>query len=215
MGCALKLTSLKLTSATQLNSQLTTYCQALSSWTCFWVIFMLFCHLPFFFKINFKINKILSGVPSVLSNLLLGSGSKLIAKVSADFWCLLITFANYQFGHRSGPIEHQFWSRSEPLETLIVSLREFFENVSFEKCHQTTTKALKLHSMQRVKDLTLKAPIRQLSQFLKKIRYDISWESSANRQFSWNIMPYLLFLKKRQNLKLSSAANYRWCFKGY
>ena len=22
------------------------------------------------------------------------------------------------------------------------------------------------------------------------------------------------FLKKRQNLKLSSAANYRWCFKG-
>ena len=27
-------------------------------------------------------------------------------------------------------------------------------------------------------------------------------------------MPYLLFLKKHQNLKLSSAANYRWCFKG-
>ena len=25
---------------------------------------------------------------------------------------------------------------------------------------------------------------------------------------------YWLFLKKRQNLKLSSAANYRWCFKG-
>ena len=25
-------------------------------------------------------------------------------------------------------------------------------------------------------------------------------------------MPYLLFLKKRQNLKLSSAANYRWRF---
>ena len=25
-------------------------------------------------------------------------------------------------------------------------------------------------------------------------------------------MPYLLFLKKRQNLKLSSAANCRWCF---
>ena len=29
-----------------------------------------------------------------------------------------------------------------------------------------------------------------------------------------NIIPYLLFLKKRQNLKLSSAANYRWRFKG-
>ena len=27
-------------------------------------------------------------------------------------------------------------------------------------------------------------------------------------------MPYWLFLKKRQNLKLSSAANYRWRFKG-
>ena len=25
-------------------------------------------------------------------------------------------------------------------------------------------------------------------------------------------MAYLLFLKKRQNLKLSSAASYRWCF---
>ena len=24
-------------------------------------------------------------------------------------------------------------------------------------------------------------------------------------------MPYLLFLKKQQNLKVSSAANYRWC----
>ena len=28
-------------------------------------------------------------------------------------------------------------------------------------------------------------------------------------------MPYLLFLKKQQVLKLSSAANYRWRFKGY
>ena len=27
-------------------------------------------------------------------------------------------------------------------------------------------------------------------------------------------MPYLLFSKKRQNLKLSSAANYRWRFMG-
>ena len=47
--------------------------------------------------------------------------------------------------------------------------------------------------------------------------YDISWESSASRRFSRNIMPYLLFLlflKKQQNLKLSSAANYRWRFKG-
>ena len=28
-------------------------------------------------------------------------------------------------------------------------------------------------------------------------------------------MPYLLFLKKLQNLQLSFAANYRWLFKGY
>ena len=27
-------------------------------------------------------------------------------------------------------------------------------------------------------------------------------------------MPYLLYLKKQQNLKLSSAANYRWHFEG-
>ena len=34
-----------------------------------------------------------------------------------------------------------------------------------------------------------------LSKFLTKIRNDISWESSASRRFSWNIMPYSLFLK--------------------
>ena len=48
-----------------------------------------------------------------------------------------------------------------------------------------------------------------MSQFSKKIRYNISWESSS-RWFSWNITP----LKKQQNLKLSSAANYRWHFMG-
>ena len=57
------------------------------------------------------------------------------------------------------------------------------------------------------------ASFYHLSQFSKKITYDISWESSASRRFSWNI-PYLLFLKKQHNLKLSSAANYRWRFKG-
>ena len=34
------------------------------------------------------------------------------------------------------------------------------------------------------------------------------------QQFSWNFIPYLLFFKKRQNLKLLSAANYRWHFIG-
>ena len=31
---------------------------------------------------------------------------------------------------------------------------------------------------------------------------------------SHEIKHYLLFLKKQQNLQLSSAANYRWGFKG-
>ena len=53
---------------------------------------------------------------------------------------------------------------------------------------------------------TLKAPITPaaddkfwdiLPNFWKK-RYDILWESSAGRWLSWNIMPYLLFLKKEQ-----------------
>ena len=51
--------------------------------------------------------------------------------------------------------------------------------------------------------------LQNLSKFSKKIRCDISWEWSASRRFTWNIIPYLLFLKKGQNLKLSSAANYR------
>ena len=48
--------------------------------------------------------------------------------------------------------------------------------------------------------------------FQKKIGYDISWESSAARPFSWNFVPHLLFLKKQQNLKLLLASNYRWHF---
>ena len=57
--------------------------------------------------------------------------------------------------------------------------------------------------------------LRYLSKFSTKISYDITWESSASRQVSWSTMPYLLILKKRQNLKLLSAANYRWRFKDY
>ena len=63
----------------------------------------------------------------------------------------------------------------------------------------------------------LKAPIttaaddKHFSKFSTKIRYDITWESSASRRFSWNVKPYLLFSKRLQNLQLS-AANYRWRF---
>ena len=56
------------------------------------------------------------------------SGSKLIANVISRF----LVSAYYlckQFGLRLGPIEHQFRSRSEPLETLIVFLNEFFKKL--------------------------------------------------------------------------------------
>ena len=53
--------------------------------------------------------------------------------------------------------------------------------------------------------LTLKAPITTAADKfcdifpnLRKIRYDISWEPPASRRFSWNVMPYLLFLKSGQ-----------------
>ena len=59
--------------------------------------------------------------------------------------------------------------------------------------------------------LSLKAPITTAAD--DTIWNDISWESSAGRRFSWNIMP-LLLLKKQQHLKLSSAANSRWRFMG-
>ena len=88
----------------------------------------------------------------------------------------------------------------------------------FNLWHGNTMKWLWIISV-----LTLKAPITTAADdkfcdifhnFQKKIRHDITWDLSAGRQFSWNIMPYLLFLKKRQSLKLSSAANCRWRFKG-
>ena len=39
-------------------------------------------------------------------------------------------------------------------------------------------------------------------------------EASAGRQFKWNFKPYLLFFKMQQNLKKSSAANFKWSLKG-
>ena len=71
---------------------------------------------------------------------------------------------------------------------------------SFDFCHLTLIAAITTAADDKFCDI--------FPNFQKKIRYDISWESSA--RFSWIIMPYLLFLKKRQNLKSSSAANYRW-----
>ena len=99
--------------------------------------------------------------------------------------------------------------------TLMVFLKEIFKKDDFEKI-----KHAKFPSRQRVKPLKRQSQLQQTTNFstsfliFKKIRYDIWRESSASRRFPWNIMPYLLFLKKLQNLKLSSAANYRLRFKG-
>ena len=61
-----------------------------------------------------------------------------------------------------------------------------------------------------------KTPSRHTPSFLifEKNKVWYSMRIAASRRYSWNIMPYLLFLKKRQKLKLSSAANYRWRYKG-
>ena len=89
---------------------------------------------------------------------------------------------------------------------------------------------LKSHMYSHAKDwhykdhllLALKAPITtaaddkfcEFFSIFDKNKIWYSRESSASRRFSWNIIPYWLLLKKCQNLKLTSAANYRWRFKG-
>ena len=66
--------------------------------------------------------------------------------------------------------------------------------------------------------LTHKAPIMTAAdnkfcnifpKFRKKIRHNITWELSAADNFHEISCLICFFLKKRQNLKLSSAANYR------
>ena len=93
------------------------------------------------------------------------------------------------------------------------NFNKWFWKIKISRRHTNHEKIL---SMQNVNSVTLKAPITTAADdkfcdifpnFRKKIRYDIVWESSASSRFSWNIMPYLLFLKKWQNLILSSAAN--------
>ena len=43
-----------------------------------------------------------------------------------------------QFGPRSSPTKCRAWSGSKLIDTLMVFLKEFFENVDFEKYRQTT-----------------------------------------------------------------------------
>ena len=61
--------------------------------------------------------------------------------------------------------------------------------------------------------LKRQSPLQQTT-FLWHLSQFFRYYMRTSRRFSWNIMPYLLFLKKQQNLKLSSAANYWWRFKG-
>ena len=63
-------------------------------------------------------------------------------------------------------------------------------------------------------NLIFKAPIVTAADDKFGTSFPIFGKNKASRWFSWNIMPYLLFLKKQQNLQLSSAANYRWRFMG-
>ena len=68
--------------------------------------------------------------------------------------CLLVSPADNlckQFGPRSGPTKCQAWSGYKLFDTLMVLLKEFFENVDFEKNQQTEKKRALLPSRQRVK----------------------------------------------------------------
>ena len=58
-------------------------------------------------------------------------------------------------------------------------------------------------------------PLKRQSQLQQTTNFDTSFRTFEKNSlwFSWNIMPYLLFLKKRQHFKLSSVAIYRWRFK--
>ena len=63
---------------------------------------------------------------------------------SADNFCK-------QFGPRAGPTKCRSWSGSKLFDTLIVFLKDFVKKADSEKIQQTTTKAWKLPSMQKVK----------------------------------------------------------------
>ena len=94
--------------------------------------------------------------------------------------------------------------------------------MAYQNYTQFWSSLLQIEMIYKSLHLTLKVPITTAAddKFCeifpnlknKQTRYGISWESSASRRFSWNIMPYMLLLKKRQNLKLSSAAHYMWRF---
>ena len=94
---------------------------------------------------------------------------------------------------------HQTWSRGCQQTIKIVTSKPWVKlnkNINF------------IYNFHNSCSLTLKAPIKttaddkfgDIFSKLKIIRYDISWELSASRRFSWNIMPNLLFLKKSSKI---------------
>ena len=104
-----------------------------------------------------------------------------------------------------------FENQCENLKELsLMFLKQFFEKVNIAKSQQRTTKVWKnqptckelkrkpvtLIPKSADHDCSRRQILRHLSSFSKEIRNYISWESSASRRFSWNIMPYLLFLKR-------------------
>ena len=88
------------------------------------------------------------------------------------------------------------------------------------QCHVAASNLFSIGQKFRIQNTFSQSRLQQTTNFatpfpiFNKNKVDITWESSASRRFSLNIMPYLLFLKKRQNLKMSSAANYRGRFMG-
>ena len=58
-----------------------------------------------------------------------------------------------QFETRSGPTKCRAWSGSNPFDTQMVFLKEFFKNVDFEKNQQTTKKHEKFPMELKSKDL--------------------------------------------------------------
>ena len=65
---------------------------------------------------------------------------------SGDLYCLAITFADSLNPDQARQI-CRAWSGSKLLDTLIVLLNEFFENVNFERNQQKTKKNAKVPSM--------------------------------------------------------------------
>ena len=113
------------------------------------------------------------------------------------------------------PMQQRFFMGSRAIYIDWIELHQLDVRIKpFISCFISLAQYIYIYPFKRQSRLQQTTNFEIFSPFSTKIRYDISWESSASRRFSWNIILNFLFLKKRQNLKSSSAANYRWRFKG-